>query len=145
MSKVIHRYAPFVFPTNPPLPKAPPTDRPMLRVRLESAIGGYYNTFALADSGADACLFSLRAARFLKLNLATLPKATIGGIGNSANVTYYETISIDLGHGMRFETKAGFTQGMDQVGIGLLGHLGFFENYNVEFRHRQRIFTIEPA
>jgi len=117
----------------------------MLTVRLESSIGAYYNAFALADSGADACLFSLRVARSLKLNLASLPKAMTGGIGNAANVTYYDTITADLGDGMRFETRAGFTQGLDQAGIGLLGHLGFFENYNVEFRHRDRIFTIESA
>jgi hypothetical protein len=34
---------------------------------------------------------------------------------------------------------------MDRVGFGLLGQQGFFENYNVDFRHRERIFTVEST
>jgi len=93
----------------------------------------------------DACLFPLRLTKYLKLDLASLPRATTTGLGNSENLTYYCLVTIDLGNGFRLETHAGFTQGMDQARIGLLGQVGFFENYNVEFRHRDRIFTIESA
>jgi hypothetical protein len=42
-----------------------------------------------------------------------------------------------------FKTYAGFTPGMDNQGIGLLGQTGFFENFRVTFDHKARIFTIE--
>ena len=84
-------------------------------------------------------------ARSLGLSLAALPRSAITGVGSAENVTYYATVTVDIGIGLRFETSAGFTQGMDRAGFGLLGQQGFFEKYNVEFRRRERIFTIEPA
>ncbi len=84
-------------------------------------------------------------ARSLGLNLAALPRSSITGVGSAENITYYATVTVDIGNGLRFVTTAGFTQGMDRAGFGLLGQQGFFENYNVEFRHRDRVFTIETA
>ena len=34
---------------------------------------------------------------------------------------------------------------MCRIGFDLPGQHGFFESYNVEFRHRDRIFTTEPS
>jgi hypothetical protein len=67
------------------------------------------------------------------------------GVGNIANVTYIDTINIDLGFGLEFHTKVGFSEGLDTYGIGLLGYSGFFDQFNVEFRLAEGIFTIEPA
>jgi len=99
----------------------------------------------LPDSGADACLFPLSLAILLRLDVLNLPKALTGGVGSQANVTYYDTITIDLGNGIQFDAYVGFTQGMDPIGFGLLGQAGFFEKHRVEFQHTNRIFTIEPA
>ena len=68
-----------------------------------------------------------------------------GGVGSNANITYYDTITIDLGSGITFSAYTGFTQGMDQMGLGLLGQDGFFEHYRVEFLLSQKIFTIESV
>ena len=38
---------------------------------------------------------------------------------------------------------AGFTVGLDNVGLGLLGQSGFFDRVNVCFHHRSGIFAIE--
>ena len=119
--------------------------RPLLSVKLVVDGGRFYEAVALADSGADACLFPLRLATLLGLDLTQLPTALTSGVGNSANLTYYSTMTIDLGNDLHFETQVGFTEGMDRVGFGLLGQQGFFENYNVEFLHKQRQFTIEPS
>jgi hypothetical protein len=116
--------------------------RPMLDAILTVGNGTSLQWAALADSGADSCLFPLDAAKMLGLNLSSLPTATTGGVGNSNNLTYYETITIEIGNGLSFRTLVGFTEGMNRAGFGLLGQQGFFENYNVEFRHKERIFTI---
>jgi hypothetical protein len=99
----------------------------------------------LADSGADACLFPLSLAILLNLDVFKLPKALTGGVGSQSNVTYYDTVTIGLENGITFSAYAGFTQGMDPIGFGLLGQAGFFEKHKVEFQHTNRIFTIESA
>ena len=81
----------------------------------------------------------------LGLNLATLATSTATGVGSAANLTYFDTLTIDLGNGVIFQTRVGFTEGMDQAGFGLLGQQGFFENYEVKFRHRAKVFVIEPS
>ena len=97
----------------------------------------------MPDSGADDCLFPLTLAIMLKLDVLQLPKAMTGGVGSQTNTTYYDKISIDMGNGIVFNTYAGFTQGMDSVGLGLLGQSGFFESYVVEFRHCDKTFSVE--
>jgi hypothetical protein len=97
----------------------------------------------LPDSGADACLFPLSMAIMLKIDVLRLPKAQTVGVGSQNNTTYYDTLTIGLDNGIQFSAYCGFTQGMDSVGLGLLGQSGFFDSYNVEFRHAQKTFTIE--
>jgi hypothetical protein len=85
----------------------------------------------------------LALAILLKIDILNLPKAITIGVGNGSSLTYYDTVSIDLGNGIAFTSFVGFTQGMDKVGLGLLGQAGFFEYYNVEFMYSQRTFTIK--
>lgn len=117
----------------------------MADVILIASNGESVQSAALADTGADFCLFPLDIAKMLRLDLTLLPTETTTGVGNAANLTYYDTLTIDVGDGVIFTTKVGFTDGMDRAGFGLLGQQGFFENYTVEFRHRDRIFTVENA
>ncbi len=97
----------------------------------------------MPDSGADACLFPLSLAKLLKVDVLSLPKSLTGGLGSAANLTYWDAIAVDLGHGIVFSSYKGFTQGMDPMGLGLLGQDGFFERYRVEFMLSKRVFMIE--
>ena len=99
----------------------------------------------LLDSGADACVLPLNLATTLGLDVLRLPKAFTNGVGSQANVTYYDKLNFDLGSGIVFSAYVGFTQGMDAIGLGLLGQDGFFDQYHVEFRHSQGTFTVEDA
>jgi len=87
----------------------------------------------------------MSVALLLGLDVLSLPRAFTGGVGSQANLTVYEMVKIDLGDGIVFSARAGFTAGLEALGLGLLGQDGFFENYNCEFRHKDKIFTIEPA
>jgi hypothetical protein len=119
--------------------------RPLVAATVTSSAGESIRFLALVDSGADACLFPLTVATLLKMDVLRLPKAMTGGVGSQSNVTYYDTVSIDLGNGIAFDAYVGFTEGMNSVGMALLGQDGFFEKFNVEFLHKQRIFTIEAS
>jgi hypothetical protein len=99
----------------------------------------------MPDSGADACLFPLRLAKSLGLDVLQMPQGVTGGLGTSTNTTYRAQITVDLGSGIEFAAYAGFTQGMDRMGLGLLGQLDFFDHFRVEFLLSQRIFTIASS
>lgn len=80
-----------------------------------------------------------------------MPMQMTGGCGSSANPTYYGNVEIrilikfDTGalQTLSFTTLIGFTAGMEAQGIGLLGGVGFFENYVVTFDHKNNLFHIE--
>jgi hypothetical protein len=99
----------------------------------------------LLDSGADHCVFPATFAIALGIDLLALKKQMTGGVGSSANPTYYTEMEIVLGPGLKFKSYVGFTPAMDAQGIGLLGQDGFFDYYNVCFQKSQRKFTIETT
>jgi hypothetical protein len=66
-----------------------------------------------------------------------------GGVGSTGNVTYYDTIEVDIGLGSPFSVYAGFTVGLEAQGIGLLGQAGFFEQFTVCFSHTAKQFHID--
>lgn len=144
MAKTTFPYVAVSLPPNDVYPDGTTAYRPLTFATLTAANGESIRCMVLPDSGADACLFPLSLALLLKLDVLKLPKSFTGGVGSQANLTYYETITIDLGGGIVFSAYAGFTQGMDPIGFGLLGQSGFFEQHKVEFIHKDKIFTIEP-
>jgi hypothetical protein len=117
--------------------------RPMVDLILLAPNGESVQRSALVDSGADFCSFPLTTATMLGLDIRTLPRALTAGVGSDSNMTYFSDLTINLENGVIFETRVGFTAGMNSAGFGLLGQEGFFANYNVEFRHRDRSFLIE--
>jgi hypothetical protein len=119
--------------------------RPLAFATITASNGASTRCIVIPDSGADACLFPLSMAILLKLDILKLPKGLTGGVGSSANTTYYDTITIDLGYGIAFSAYTGFTEAMDRLGLGLLGQNGFFEHYRVEFLLTEKIFTIESV
>jgi hypothetical protein len=84
-----------------------------------------------------------------------MPQQITGGVGNSGNVTYYSSIKVEIGElagdpnnlaftaKVSFDTYAGFTNGLEAQGIGLLGQSGFFESFAVAFDHAARQFHID--
>ena len=145
MSKVAYPYVRIPLLASDAYPQGMTAHRPLLSATITALNGESIRCLVLLDSGADACLFPLSVAILLKIDVLALPKALTGGVGGQSNTTYYDTLTIDLGSGIAFSSYVGFTQGMDAVGFGLLGQTGFFDDFNVEFLHKQKIFTIEKS
>ncbi len=110
---------------------------------LTASSGEGLRCVVLLDTGADSCLFPLAIAISLKIDVLSLPNHLTGGVGSNSNVTYYDKIRIDLGNGIAFNTYAGFTEGLNSHGIGLLGQEGFFDHYDVAFSHVRGIALVE--
>ena len=136
-------YFPFQIAPNPAFPQGAVAWRPMLFCKLSANNKGF-NCIVEADTGADNTVFPLSFAVALGLDPLSMPKNTTGGVGSSANVTYWQNIEIELPQlGVTIPIYAGFTSAMEAQGIGLLGQKGFFDRFNVSFHHKIKIFQVE--
>jgi len=117
----------------------------MVLAVLAASTGKRLRCLACLDSGADSCVFPTSFTFALGLDILQIKKQPTGGVGTSANQTYYDYLSIDLGHGIQFTSYVGFIAGLDSRGFGLLGQDGFFDHYDVCFYQRQSKFTIETS
>jgi hypothetical protein len=142
MPNVSFPYIDFPLPANEAYPQGMLARRPLALATITASNGNSMRWVVLPDTGADSCLFPMALAILLKIDVLHLPKAMTGGVGNGSNLTYYDTLRIDLGSGIAFTSFVGFTQGLDGAGLGLLGQLGFFEYYNVDFLHSQGQYVV---
>jgi hypothetical protein len=143
MLKVSFAYSKFQIPPSDPYPQGQTVSRALALATLTAPNGESLRYVVCLDTGADACLFPLELAIALKLDVLALPKTLTGGVGTTSNVTYYAHVKIDLGRGICFPAYAGFTEGLNSQGIGLLGQAGFFSVYDVHFCLKQDQFTID--
>lgn len=86
----------------------------------------------LVDSGADNCILDRDVAEFLGLNIYNGEHIKTGGIGESADIYYFDDVYINVG-GEEIKTKCGFKDGylMDGLIAGVLGRQGFFDHFKV--------------
>ena len=143
MAKQVYPYSAFPIAPSESHPLGFSAQRPLIYSTVTASNGESFDWAVLLDSGADNCLFPLKLANYLNLDLNSMPKTLTGGVGSESNVTYFDHLKIDLGKGIVFSAYVGFTEGMNAMAIGLLGQDGFFDQYNVEFRNAEGIFTVE--
>lgn len=139
-------YSPVTYQPTETFPSPPIMYRPLLQTRV---VVGQKQLACIAwiDSGADHCVFPLSFASVLGLDPLQMQMQMTGGVGSSANPTYYAEVTISIhmqGDPLPFSwtTLAGFTVGLEAQGLALLGQVGFFESFQVTFNHKQRWFTI---
>lgn len=145
MAKAEYAYTAIEMTPTAVYPSGKTAYRPIVSATVIASNGNAVRSLVLLDSGADACLFPMDLADQLDLDVSRLPHFLTGGVGSNSNVTYYDTVMVDLGDGIRFEAYAAFSQGLNGVGLGLLGQSGFFEQFRVEFDLKRKTFLIESA
>lgn len=133
-------YSSQVIPPNPAFPTGRTAMRPVLVATLINGTQRL-SCLTIVDSGADHCAFPRLFMQPLGLNALTAPSESTTGVGGSVP-SHFCNIEIDFGV-VRIPVYAGFTTGLDQVGVGLLGQTGFFDRFNITFRHSQGIFQVE--
>ncbi|MGB7844252.1 MAG: hypothetical protein WBL63_01455 [Candidatus Acidiferrum sp.] len=65
------------------------------------------------------------------------------GVGSTNVPTHFVNIEIDLQGTVQFPVYAGFTTGLDAVGVGLLGQAGFFDRFTLHFKLAEGIYEVE--
>ncbi len=78
----------------------------------------------------------------LGLDPLSAPVDLTSGVGSTNVPTHFTNVTLDFG-AMQFTVYAGFTTGLDPIGMGLLGQAGFFDRYKVTFDYQHKLFSIE--
>jgi hypothetical protein len=142
-------YSRFTIEPSVPFPSGQTAYRPFMIAHIAGTNNHHQQVIVCLDTGADSCIFPLSFAGLIGLDPLQMPMQMTGGVGSMANPTYYAHIEIQLrvsgGPTLSFKTFAGFTAALEAQGIGLLGQVGFFENYSATFDHRNRLFHIDYA
>lgn len=99
----------------------------------------------LVDSGADLCILDKDVADFLGLNIHDGEYEKTGGIGESADIYFFDNIYINIG-GEEIQTKCGFKDGYLANGLisGVLGRQGFFEHFKVCIDEKSKEIELKP-
>jgi Aspartyl protease len=145
MAKERFFYLPVRIAEDAANPESALVYRPTLLTRVSIQGSVPVQVACVLDTGADCCILPASAAALLGLDLKSLPTSSITGIGNGANEAYYGVVTLELGRGITFQARVGFSEALERGGVGVLGQIGFFDQFNVEFRLAEGFFTIEPA
>ena len=143
MPRHTFRYTEVPIAATGPCPSGHVAFRPYMLALVHGSKGKRIRCIVWPDSGADHCVFPLTFALALGLDPLKMKTQLTGGVGSVANVTYYDTVEIDVGVEAPFTALAGFTAGLEAQGIGLLGQAGFFENFQVTFDLKTRVFHVD--
>lgn len=107
--------------------------RPVIPIKLKSN-SGEISYEVLVDSGADLCIFDAEIGKAIGINVEDGKKYEVFGIGGKASFYYLCKVKIEVG-GWEYDIEAGF---MPEVAgrilpYGVVGQVGFFENFVVKF------------
>lgn len=97
----------------------------------------------LIDSGADYNLFRGEIAEIFGLKLTSGNKRIIYGLGNQPIKGYKHKIQLRLPGLDTVDTKAIFSKQLSEHAHGVLGNVGFFDKFTVEFDYNNK--TIEVS
>ena len=101
---------------------------------------------SVVDSGADYCVFPANFGERLGLEVTKGRRAQMAGFGGGGECFYHKIGVLVLIENKiwRFECFAGFSERMNEMGIGLLGRHGFFELFDeIIFDQRNKLFKLK--
>ncbi len=145
-------YSDFPFTPDRAFPERALIRRPVVALYLQSGDRSVV-AFAVVDSGADACVFPATVARDLGISFPNERFSKFSGSAEEPQFAFFAEIQatilpmdaphIDPGQEpMTFSLYAGFCETLEHVGMGLLGHEGFFSRFAVSFYAAQNYFEI---
>lgn len=101
----------------------------------------------LVDSGSDRCIFPAQISELLDIDLTATDRImNVGGVvAGARRPVYIHTVEIEIGvgGGPVFHAQAGFMPDFSESGQGLLGRLGFFDQFSfVKFKDPDNVLEI---
>jgi hypothetical protein len=137
-------YTYFDIPASQAFPEGRRAPRPIVKLILINPDKAQeLACYAIIDSGADHCVFPRSFMEPLGFDLGDCPIEMIAGVGSKNVPTHYTHATIDLQGFVQYQANIGFTTGLEQLGLGLLGQVGFFDRFHVHFKLPESSCDIE--
>jgi hypothetical protein len=116
--------------------------RPIIPIVLEfgQLKTGY---MALIDSGADYCFFHSEIAEVLGLDWRKGKSLNFIGVTGQRATAYFYNINLYIG-GWSYKLYCGFSTEVSLNGFGVLGQIGFFDQFIVKFDLEKEEIEIRP-
>ena len=122
----------------------PTTIRPIIPIYLHFK-GNLYGYKALIDSGADNNIFHADIGRVLGLKIETGKLYKFGGIKSAPLVNgYVHKVELEVGKD-KYLCDVVFSDHISDNGFGILGQVGFFDRYRVEFNYKKEIVRLTKS
>lgn len=115
--------------------------RPLIEVILLKN-NKYLSYPVLIDSGADYNVFHGEIAEILGLKLTSGNKRVLYGLGNQPIKGYEHNIQLRVPGLNTIDTKAIFSKQLPEYAHGVLGNVGFFDKFTVEFDYGDKTIEI---
>lgn len=114
-------------------------DRPIIPINVRNISSGkHLKYFALVDSGSDECIFDAELGEALGINIKKGQKREVHGVVEGKTQPYWiHAIEIEVG-GWPYRISAGFMYKLARTGHGILGQIGFFDQFkSIKFEHKR--------
>lgn len=120
--------------------------RPIIPLIVESPAGVRLMVDALVDTGADRTLLPVELAKKLRIDLMSLPTASLGSaLGSTASFTPF-MLTCELRRApevLRWRAEVGFLA--HAMTFCILGTKGFFEFFHLNYHWQQDFVDLEPS
>lgn len=105
-----------------------------------------FDFLSVIDSGADNCIFPAIYGRRLGIEIESGKKYPYVG-ATGLGLAYFHEVKVLIEieqKRYRFDCYCGFTDGLSDMGVGLLGRHGFFELFqSVKFIQNEKLVELE--
>jgi len=98
---------------------------------------------ALIDSGADYCFFHSEIAEVMNLDWQKGKRLNFVGVTGQKATSYFHNVDLYIG-GWEFKVYCGFSDAISPKGFGVLGQIGFFDQFIVKFDLEKEEIEIKP-
>src|SRR3989338_1044652 len=116
---------------------APGLVRPIIPIDLSYKHFSPISYEALADSGADICVFPSQIGELMGINIKSGSVGQLQGVIGKTGKIYYHDICIDIG-GYQYIVNAAFSYSA-KLQYGFLGHRGIFNKFIIQFQTRKEV------
>lgn len=116
--------------------------RPLIPIVLAyRKTGESVGQIVLVDSGADFCIFRAEVGEILGIDVKSGHIREFSGIGGDVQTGYVHNLEIIVG-GIRYATPVTFSFDIRDDGYGVVGQVGFFDQFKINFDYSRKLITL---
>ncbi len=121
---------------------SPEVVRPVIPIKI-SYKGQSIRYEVLVDSGADFCIFDAQIGEILGIDIESGKREIVGGITGVVENYYTHPVSLAVGD-YQYKTEVGFLPNIAELGYGVVGQVGFFDEFVVKFDFSDKEIELVP-